>query len=134
MKRLMTLGILAAALCIATSAYAHHSAAGIDTTKSVTVEGTVKLFKWANPHSYIELEVPNAKGGVDSWNLEMTSPTFLVRAGWKSTSIKAGDKVKAVLHPFKNGDIGGLFMSVTLPNGKTLTDQADPQYAPAPTK
>ena len=47
---------------------------GFDRTKNVTLVGTVKQFKWANPHSWIELEVPNAKGGVDSWNIEMTAP------------------------------------------------------------
>jgi hypothetical protein len=75
------------------------------------------------------MEVPNAKGGVDLWSLEMTSPAFLVRAGWKSTTLKFGDKVKAVARPFKNGDPGGLFVSVTLPDGKTLSEQAAP---PAP--
>ena len=136
MKRLMAGGILAAALCIANSAYAHHSAAGIDRTKSVTVEGTIKTFKWQNPHSYIELEVTNAKGAVEIWNLEMTSPTFLVRAGWKSTILKAGDKVKATARPYKNGDPGGLFVSITLSNGTTLTEQAiqAPAAAPAPAR
>ena len=79
----------------------------------MTVEGIVKQFKWANPHSWLEIEVPNSEGSTDIWNLEMTSPAFLVRAGWKSTSIKAGDKVKAVARPFRNGDPGGIFVSVT---------------------
>ena len=55
---------LAIALSMAPSAYAHHSAAGIDRTKSVTLVGTVKQFKWANPHSWMELDVPNDKGGI----------------------------------------------------------------------
>src|SRR5438093_13661091 len=64
------------ALGIVSSAYAHHSAAGIDQTKSVTVEGTVKQFKWANPHSWIEIEAPNSKGVTEIWNLEMNPPSF----------------------------------------------------------
>jgi len=111
--------------------YAHHAAAGIDRAATVAIEGTVKQFKWGNPHSWLEIEVPKATGtGTDLWNLEMTSPAFLVRAGWKSTTIKAGEKVKATARPFKNGDPGGLFLSVTLPDGRTLTERAqDP--APA---
>src|SRR5262245_54440103 len=125
MKGLLIGGSLVIAVFLATSAFAHHSAAGIDQTKTVTVEGTIKTFKWANPHSWLELEVPNAKGGgADLWNFEMTSPAFLVRAGWKSTSVKSGDKVKVTARPFKNGDPGGLFVSVTLPNGQTLSQQA----------
>jgi Family of unknown function (DUF6152) len=125
MKRLFAAMLLLSAFTV----YGHHSAAGIDQTKTVTVEGTVKEFRWGNPHAWLDLEVPN-KGGVDLWSFEMTSPTFLVRAGWKSTTLKFGDKVKVVARPMKNGDPGGLFVSVTLPDGKTLTQQATPAAAP----
>ena len=120
-------GLIAAAASFAmtvgfvVSVSAHHSAAGVDQTKTVTVEGVVKEFKWANPHAWLEVEVPNAKGGSDLWNFEMTSPTFLVRAGWKSNTVKAGDKVKVTGRPMKNGDPGGLFVSVALPSGQVLS-------------
>jgi len=131
MKRLQVAGSLAIALCMAGSAWAHHNAAGIDRTKTVAVEGTVKQFKWANPHSWMELEVPDKKGGVEIWNAEMTAPSGLVRAGWKKTTIKAGDKVKVVVNPMANGSPGGLFVSITLPTGQELTQQA-PRPAQAP--
>ncbi len=105
------------------TASAHHSMAGFDRTKTVTLAGTVKEFKWANPHSWIEMEVPNDKGGVDTWNIEMTAPFVLVRAGWRSNSIKPGDKVTVTGHPQKDGSLGALFVSVTLANGETLTDR-----------
>src|SRR5262249_6215522 len=124
-------GSLALMLGLAGAAYAHHSAAGIDQTKSVTVEGVVKQFKWANPHSWIELEVANPKGGTDLWNFEMMPPTYLVKAGWKSTTIKAGDKVKVTARPFKNGDPGGLFVNITLGNGQVLGQTAPRGAAPA---
>jgi hypothetical protein len=111
------------ALSIAAAAYAHHSAAGIDQTKTVTQEGVVKEFKWANPHSWLEIEVQNSKGATEIWNLEMNPPSYLVRAGWKSTTVKPGDKIKFSARPFKNGDPGGLFVSVTLPSGQTLGQQ-----------
>ena len=129
MKSLHVGGALVIALFMAGLAYAHHSAAGIDQTKSVTVEGTVTQFKWANPHSWIEMEVQNSKGGTEIWNLEMNPPAFLVRAGWKSTTIKPGDKIKITARPFKNGDPGGLFVSVTLPSGQVLGQRG---AAPAP--
>ena len=125
MKRQIVGSLIALLLAVA-PAVAHHAAAGIDRSKTVTVEGTVKQFQWANPHSWMEIEVQNNKGGTDLWNFEMTSPAILVRAGWKSTSLKSGDKVKVSGRPFKNGDPGGLFVSVTLPDGKTLTEQAAP--------
>ena len=35
------------------SAYAHHSMAGFDRNKTITLVGTVKQFKWANPHAWV---------------------------------------------------------------------------------
>jgi len=120
MKSLLSSSLLVSAILISSSAYAHHSAAGVDRTKTVTVEGTVKQFKWGNPHSWLEVEVTNTKGGTDIWNFEMNPPAYLVRSGWKSTSVKAGDKIKVVGRPFMNGDPGGIFVSLTLANGEVL--------------
>ena len=126
MKNLTIAGLLILLVCLATSAFAHHSAAGIDRTKTVTVEGVVKEFKWANPHSWLDVEVANSKGGKDLWSFEMNPPAYLVRSGWKSSTVKVGDKVKVVGRPFMNGDPGGIFVSVTLPGGQTLAAGAAP--------
>ena len=119
-------GLVVLVLGVASAAFAHHSAAGIDRAKSVTLVGTLKQFKWTNPHSWMEIDVPNDKGGTDTWGVEMTAPSILVRAGWKSTIVKAGDKVSVVVRPLRNGDPGGLFMSMTLPSGQILTERPLP--------
>src|SRR5690349_11741563 len=80
MKNLTIVALLLLVGCIATSAFGHHSAAGIDRTKTVTVEGVVKEFKWANPHSWLDVQVPNSKGGTDLWSFEMNPPAYLVRS------------------------------------------------------
>jgi len=115
---LVFLGFLGAAA----PAIAHHSAAGIDRSKSVTLAGTVKAFGWQNPHSWMEVEVPDDKG-VTTWKVEMTSPAFLIRAGWKASTLKPGDKVTVKIFPLRDGDPGGLFQSVTLADGSTLTER-----------
>ena len=46
-----------AMLMVATTAWAHHSGAGVDRTRTVTITGVVKEFRWTNPHSWIDLEV-----------------------------------------------------------------------------
>jgi len=130
MRRLLIGCTFALGLWMAGSAYAHHSMEGFDRTKNVTLVGTVKQFKWANPHSWIELEVPKENGAVETWNVEMTAPFVLIRAGWRATSLKPGDKVSVVGHPQKSGEPGALFVSVTLANGSTLTDRP-PAAAPA---
>src|SRR5579863_6271312 len=132
MKRLFIAFTCLIGLFAASSAWAHHSMEGFDRAKTVTLVGTVKQFKWANPHSWIEMEVPDGKGGSTDWNVEMTSPAVLIRAGWKSSVMKPGDKVTVMCHPQQSGEPGGIFVSVTLADGRTLTDRPAPA-APAPT-
>jgi hypothetical protein len=123
MKTLLYGLVFSLALLTAAPAFAHHSMAGFDKTKTVSLNGTVKQFKWANPHAWIEMEIPDGKGGVMTWNVEMTSPAVLIRAGWKSSIIKPGDKVTVMAHPQQSGEPGGIFVSLTLADGKTLTDK-----------
>jgi hypothetical protein len=132
MKRLVFGFVLTLALLAAIPAWAHHSMAGFDRAKTVTLVGTVKQFKWANPHSWIDMDVTDGKGGSTDWNVEMTSPAVLIRAGWKSSVMKPGDKVTVMCHPQQSGEPGCIFVSVTLSDGRTLTDRP-PAAAPAPT-
>ena len=124
MKGSRVLAACATVVVLAVPALAHHSAAGIDRTKTQVISGTVKEFRWTNPHSWIDLDVTDDKGVSTTWSVEMTSPTFLVRAGWKRSTLKAGDKVSVTLRPFRNGDPGGLFVSVTLADGQTLGERS----------
>jgi len=117
------------ALSAAETAAAHHSAAMFDRDKQVSLVGTIVQFEWTNPHSWIQIDVPNDGGGTDRWSVECNSPNNLVRMGWKSTSLKPGDKVTILIHPLRNGDKGGSFLSVTLPDGSVLND---PAYRAAP--
>ena len=138
MKIIRLTGPLMLTLSLAVSLFAHHSAAGVDQSKTVTHDGVVKKFSWANPHSYLEIEVVNDKGVKEIWNLEMMPPTYLVKAGWKSTTVTPGDKVTFTARPMRNGDPGGLFVSVKVPDGRTLLQTAPrgggaaPAAAPAP--
>jgi hypothetical protein len=103
---------------------AHHSMTGFDRTKTVTLTGTIKAFGWVNPHSWIAIEVPNSEGGVDNWDVAMVAPGILAKAGWKSTTLRPGDKVTVGVHPLLTGQPAGLFVSVTLPDGRVLMERA----------
>ena len=102
---------------------AHHSPVMFDMAKTQTLEGTVVEFAWTNPHSSIQLDVQTPTG-VQRWGVEMGSPNSMVKAGWKSNIIKAGDKVTVAVHPLKSGEAGGIFMSITLPDGRKLGGRA----------
>jgi Family of unknown function (DUF6152) len=113
------------------TASAHHSAAMFDRDKQLPFTGTVVHFEWTNPHSWIEIEVPNGSGGSDKWTVECNSPNNLSKQGWKSTTFKAGDKATIVIHPLRNGDKGGMFVSAELSDGTVL---GDPAYRAQPTQ
>ncbi len=104
--------------------FAHHSFAMFDQSKEVTLVGTVKEFQWTNPHAFIHVEVAQGPdAGV--WDIELNSPNNLKRQGWKTTSVKPGDKVKLLANPLRDmtDHKGGLFIAVTLPDGSVLGDQ-----------
>jgi hypothetical protein len=113
---------LMVACIVSAPAWAHHSFAMFDQSKQLTLKGTVREFQWTNPHAWIHLDVPGADGVKDTWQVELNSPNNLKRQGWKSSSVKAGDQVTLILNPLKDGSKGGLFVSVTLPDGTVLGD------------
>ena len=137
MKHLHTLIAGIALAAIASPAWVHHSGAMFDSEKQQTIAGTVTEFNWTNPHSSFKVAVTNAAGKEEVWAIEMNGPQNLMRAGWKRTTIKSGDKVSVVVHPLRDGKPGGSFVSITLPDGTTLSGSGPGQNtaypaAPAP--
>jgi len=118
------LGLAAIAVGMyAVPALAHHSFAMFDAEKKTTLEGTVKEFQWTNPHSWILMTVNN-----DQWAIEMGAPGGLARQGWVPKTLRPGMQVKAVIHPLRDGNAGGQFMAVTLPDGTLM---GNPNAAPS---
>jgi hypothetical protein len=109
--------IAIAAMLTASSALAHHSFAMFDQSKEVPMQGTVKEFRWTNPHVFIQLLVKAENGSEVEWSIEMTSPEHLARVGWKPGTLKSGDKVTLNIHPMRDGTAGGQYVSGTGPDG-----------------
>ena len=122
MRRVLKFVFVAvAAMLVAGSALAHHSFAMFDQSKTVTIQGTVKDFRWTNPHVFIQVMVKNDAGVEEEYSIEMTSPEHLVRTGWKPGTLKAGDKVTLNIHPLRDGTIkGGQYLSGTGPDGPLI--------------
>jgi hypothetical protein len=118
--KLRLLNALAVVVLVAIPVFAHHSFTMFDTTKVLTITGTVTEFQWTNPHSYIEIDVPDEGGAVKHWSIEMGSPSILQQSGWKFSSLKKGDKTTLTINPLKTGLAGGFLNQATLPNGKVL--------------
>jgi hypothetical protein len=97
-----------AGLFLAAPSFAHHSFAMFDTTKTVTLTGTIKSYQWTNPHVWIDLMVLNPKTKeLELWGLEGLSTSLMARRGWSRKSMTAGDKVEIDIHPLKAGGNGG---------------------------
>jgi Family of unknown function (DUF6152) len=122
-KALGLAGLAVAALAI--PAAAHHSFAMFDATQKMTVDGTVKEFQWTNPHAWILMMVANKDGQLDQWSIEMGGPGGLARQGWIPKTLTPGMSISVVLHPLRNGNHGGQFLAVTLPDGKQLGNPND---------
>jgi hypothetical protein len=111
------------AACVAVAASAHHSGAMYDSRKTLEVAATVKQFQWTNPHAWLAVTYTDAQGRVTDVDLELGSPTQLVRQGWRPKSVTTGDKVTVVFHPHKDGAGTGFLNTVKLPNGSTLSSE-----------
>jgi hypothetical protein len=106
--------------CLPLAAFAHHSGAMYDSSKTVTVSGKITEFLWRNPHSSFAVEVINAEGKPEIWAVEMNAPANLIPLGWKRTTLKPGDKVTVTVRPMRNGTPGGSYVSVKLADGTVL--------------
>ena len=120
MKSLTLIAIAIGAALAAGQASAHHSYAMFDAQQNKQLEGVVQEFKWTNPHSYIEVVVMDDKGQAQTWGVECGSPAQMVRAGWRSSSLKPGDKVVVTVHPLRDGTPGGSFVQVQTADGHVL--------------
>ena len=68
----------------------------------------------------IGLLVTDEKGQTVKWGVECGSPAQMVKAGWRSSSLKPGDHVIVTVHPLRDGTAGGSFVQVQTADGKVL--------------
>ena len=80
------LNVLAATIALAIPVLAHHSFTMFDTTKQITITGIVTEFQWTNPHSYIEIDVPDESGVTKHWAIEMAAPASSSKAAGSSAT------------------------------------------------
>ena len=108
-------------LLLALPLFAHHGDAGYDTSKMVSVRGTVTDYQFINPHVEISLNVKGEDGSAESWQAEMNGPSILARAsGWNRNTLKPGQEIIVEGHRAKNGLKVIRVEKVSLPDGTEL--------------
>src|SRR5262245_58271765 len=103
MKLGISLTALAAALALAGGAYAHHSAAALDTQQPITVEATVVECDWKNPHVYFTIAVAGPDGAPVEQVIEAGASTVLLPLGLTPQSLVPGEHVVVQGNPNKRG-------------------------------
>lgn len=102
-------------------AVAHHSfAAEYDSSKPVTLKGSVTKMEWQNPHARFYVDVTDEAGKVTNWELELGSPNGLMRRGWTRNSLKPGDPVTVEGYLAKDGSKLANARNVTLTDGRKI--------------
>ena len=114
MKHFMLGAGLAAAAALPT--YAHHSfAAEFDSSKTVTLTGSVTKLEWMNPHIWVYLDVKD-----EHWQCEGGAPNTLTRNGWSRDSLKHGDQITIDGFLAKDGSKTCNMRVVKLADGRTV--------------
>ena len=112
--------LLAAVLAAAAAlpVWAHHSHGNYKMQEFTALQGTVKEIHWLTPHSWIYLEIKDAKGEPVLWALEGASVAQLRRRGWAAESIKVGDTLSVRCHGLQDGSPGCLLGYVAVGGGE----------------
>ena len=121
-KMMRTTVWIAMLLMTGGSVLAHHGTGTYDSSKSVTLSGTVTEFAFTNPHAALYFDVKDATGKVVNWAIEMNSPGVLARAGWSKKMFKYGDQITITVRPSKAGTPVGFInrQKPVIVNGKEV--------------
>ena len=110
------------AALVSAPAFAHHSFNAYDMTKTETVTGSLKEFRWGAPHSSLVLVFVDKAGKEQQMSVISGSPMMFSKQGFAPRDFHRGDKIVVTYHPNTSGGSGGALASLTLPDGKSYKD------------
>jgi hypothetical protein len=99
---------------------AHHGTSTYDMNTEISLTGAVKEWTFNNPHTWLWLTVSSPQKGVEEWSIEGAPPNFLLRQGWSPSTLKAGEKLTALVSPLKDTPKRGILLEVKRASGETL--------------
>jgi uncharacterized protein DUF6152 len=98
---------------------AHHSWP-VNTSRLVTVKGTVVEFAWQNPHPMITLEVRTDDGKPEKWVVGGPAIGRMEANGWTRTTVRPGDVITGIGYQFSNGEKIIRLERVVLADGREI--------------
>jgi len=119
----MTVVVAVSGAALPGAAFAHHSfGAEFDQNAPMKLEGTVIKFEWVNPHSWIHIDVVDARTGKHAvWRVEGGAPSALLRRGWNRNSLPAGTKIRVNGYASRDGDSRASAAEISFPDGHRLS-------------
>lgn len=104
-----------------TALSAHHVVVHFfDTSKLVTLQGTLTRVEWREPHVILRLETRRSDGSVSGWTVETRNPQGLAQAGLNRASFNVGNTFRARVCVAKDGTRWAVTHEIARPDGVTM--------------
>ena len=99
-------------------AFGHHSLhATYHLDQQVALQGKVAKFLYRNPHSFLEIDAPDAAGQIQRWAIEWNGGGILGAHGIQRDTLVAGDDVTITMSPGREaGSHRGLLRTIRRPS------------------
>jgi len=107
-------------LIFSASAGAHHGAAAYHVDREIVVTGSVREWRWTNPHTQVLLSIRRADGVVELWDGEGPPLTWAQQRGWSNATLRAGETVSLVMYPSRSAPHAGLVKRIERASGEVL--------------
>jgi len=109
-------------LLVGRDALAHHSfAPHFDSSKPVSIAGTITKFEAQNPHSYVHIDAVDENGKTHEYVCESHGVTQLTRNGVTPQILKVGTKIRVTGSLSRHSPYMCFFDSVELADGRKLS-------------
>jgi hypothetical protein len=115
---LLTIGLFG----VVFSAYAHHSFGyHFDGDREVTITGTVKEFRFINPHAQVLVDVAGEDGQIETWTCEFRGANGLARTGWREDTFQPGQALEITGYGARRSATDCYFDYAVLADGARIT-------------
>jgi hypothetical protein len=118
--RLQILALGAVGILVAASPLSAHHSWPVDSSREVTVKGTVTGYNWANPHVMIGLDVKEDSGRIAKWDVGGPSTARMAGNDWNKDTLKMGEVITATGYRFADGSNILRLQKTVMADGKEM--------------